>query len=236
MIPPSDVLETRRPRAGRRFEPIQERELERDAIKAARGLPGVHRGLALLREVAGPFGIPDLLAVVGPSRALDERLALAVPPLLNQVDAGVAAAAAPRARRSPAALARRVGWPEETVRRRLPDLLRSGALLRVGANSYVRPRSLEPVGRLYAIEAKMTDWRRAVKQARAYTLWCDSYVIVMSSIGSSSLASAVEAIVSDGGGLMVGSRWLLHPRVGQRTPAQRLWGSEHLLAAMQPQS
>jgi hypothetical protein len=230
------VIQTARPRAGRRFEPSHELELEVDALQAAQALPGAHRGLLVLQEMAGPFGVPDLLAVVGRPDVLEARRALAVPPLLNQVDAGVVAAAAPRAPRTPETLARRVGWPVETVRRRLPELLRSGALLRSGGDSYVRPAALHPVGRLFAIETKVKDWRRAIRQARTYSLWCDSYVVVMASLGAGSLGEVREAIGADGGGLMVARRWVQRPRPGKRSPRQRLWGSEHLLAAMTPES
>lgn len=226
------VIESSRVRAGRRFAPIRELELEPDALRAARDLPGVHRGLVVLRELAGPFGVPDLVAVVGSPQLLDERLALAVPPLLNQVDAGVVAAAAPRAGRTVETLARRVGWPVESVRRRLPELVRVGALLAAGPNSYVRPPALRPVGRLYAIETKMKEWRRALRQARTYSLWCDSYVLVLSSLGPSSRTALIEAVAEDGAGLVVGGQWLQRPRLGSRSAAQRLWGSEHLVAAL----
>ena len=83
-----------RPRPGKRFEPVRERELSKDTLAAARTLPGAHRGVRILLETARPIGVPDVLAVVGPLSVLDERLALDVPPLLNQVDAGVIAAAA----------------------------------------------------------------------------------------------------------------------------------------------
>lgn len=230
---PPEILTTARPRAGKRFEPIHERELESDTLAAARALPGAHRGLLVLREMAGPFGVPDLLVAVGSVRLLAERQALGVPPLLNQVDAGVVAAAAVRAPRSTEAIARRVGWPVHTVERRLPDLLRTGALTRVGADTYVRAPELQPVARLYAVEAKIKEWRRALRQARTYSLWCDSYVIVMGSVGAGGLTEATEAVSADGGGLMVGGAWLQRPRVGPRTPAQRMWGSEHLVAATQ---
>lgn len=226
------VVDTSRPRAGRRFEPVHELALSTDAVSAASGLPGVRRGLLVLREVAGPFGVPDFLAVVGASDALDARRALGVPPLLNQIDAGVVAAAAARAPRSAATLARRVGWPVESVERRIPELLRSGALVRAGRSSFVRPAELRPIGRLYAIETKVKEWKRALRQARAYSLWCDSYVIVMPSLGSVPLAQVVEAVVEDQGGLMVDGRWLQRPRLGTRTAAQRLWGSEHVVAAV----
>jgi hypothetical protein len=200
-------------------------------LRAAKTLPGAHRGLRVLLETAGPFGVPDLLAIVGPPTALEERLALEVPPLLNQVDAGVVSAAAWRAPRSAASIARRLGWPAPTVTRRLPGLVKSGALIPVGRDSYVRPSALRPVGRLYAIEAKVKDWRRALRQVRTYGVWCDGYVIVMPALGPSSLPIAMDAIGVDGGGLMLGGRWIRRPRIASRSTAQRLWGSEHAIAA-----
>lgn len=226
------VIHTARPRAGRRFEPIQELELEDDALRAASALPGAHRGLIVLKEMAGPFGVPDLLAIVGDLGILQARQELSVPALLNQVDAGVVSAATPQAPRSPDTLAKRVGWSVETVRRRLPMLVRSGALVQVGRDSYVRPPDLQPIGRLYAIETKMREWKRAIRQARTYNLWCDSYVIVMASLGATSLTQVAEAVAHDGGGLMVAGHWLQRPRIGKRSAAQRLWGSEHLVAAL----
>lgn len=227
------VIASSRVRGGRRFEPIHERELESDSLRAARALPAAHRGLIVLRELAGPFGIPDLVAVVGVPNRLEDRLALGVPPLLNQVDAGVVAAAAPRAARTVETLAARLGWRAASVQRRLPELVRVGALIAAGPATYVRPAPLQPVGRLYAIEAKVKDWRRALRQARTYSLWCDSYVLVMASLSSGSQPTLVEAVKDDGAGLVVAGRWLQRPRLGRRSPAQRLWGSEHLVAALE---
>jgi hypothetical protein len=221
-----------RPRAGRRFAPVHEVELEPDALNAARSLPGAHRGLVVLREMTGPYGVPDLVAVVGPPVLLRQRRRLPVPPLLNQIDAGVVAAASPRAGRRAETLARRVGWPEESVRRRLRGLVKTGALIPTGRESYVRPPALQPVGRLYAIETKVKDWRRALRQARTYTLWCDSYVLVMPSLGSSSQSALLTEVAEDGAGLTINGVWVTRPRLGNRSPAQRLWGSEHLVAAL----
>lgn len=210
---------------------MHELDLSPDVLQAARTLPGAHRGVRVLLETAGPFGVPDLLAVVGPLTLLDERLALNIPPLLNQVDAGVVAAAAVAVPRTASTLARRLGWSLDTVTRRLPRLLRTGALLKVGPETYVRPQFLRPIGRLYAVEAKVRDWRRAVRQARTYSVWCDSYVIVMPALGSVSLPGVIEAVSSDRGGLMIDGKWVLRPRISQRSTAQRLWGSEHAIAA-----
>jgi len=226
------VLATARPRAGRRFEPIHELELEPDALNAARSLPGAHRGLVVLREMTGPYGVPDLVAVVGPPSLLKQRRRLSVPPLLNQVDAGVVAAASPRAGRRVETLAHRVGWPEESVRRRLPGLVKTGALVPNGPESFIRQAALQPVGRLYAIETKVKDWRRALRQARTYTLWCDSYVLVMPSLSSGSRSALLTEVADDGAGLIIDGAWIKRPLLGKRSPAQRLWGSEHLVAAL----
>lgn len=231
MVVPGHQVFAGRPRAGRRFEPVRELELSQDALFAAHGLPNARLGLRILLETAGPFGVPDIVAVVGPTEILDARLALSIPPLLNEVDAGIVAAAAPKAPRRAETLAKRLGWPVETIVRRLPGLIRSEALRAAGRDTYVRPVDLRPVGRLYAIETKVKDWRRAVRQARTYSVWCDGYVIVMPALGPSSGSAVTDAVEMDGGGLVLGGRWARRPTIRARTPAQRLWGSEHAIAA-----
>jgi hypothetical protein len=84
---------------------------------------------------------------------------------------------------------------------------------------------------MYAIEAKVKDWRRALRQARTYSVWCDSYVIVMPELGLGSMEAAQNFVAADGGGLMLGGTWVLRPRLAKRSAAQRLWGSEHAIAA-----
>jgi hypothetical protein len=200
-------------------------------LAAAKSLPNAHRGLRVILETAGPFGIPDVVAVVGPLGLLNRRLKLNVPPLLNEIDAGIVASATPKAGRSASALSSLLGWSEDTVQRRIPGLVRRGALVRVADDRYVRPRDLQPVGRLYAIEAKVRDWRRALRQGRRYGVWCDSYVIVMPELSTTSGENLLAAVASDAGGLMLGGRWVRRPRLRPKTNAQRLWGSEHVIAA-----
>jgi hypothetical protein len=43
--------------------------------------------------MVGPIGIPDLTALVGAADRLEARLALGVPPLLNEIDAAIVAVA-----------------------------------------------------------------------------------------------------------------------------------------------
>jgi hypothetical protein len=225
------VKESKRPRAGRRFLPVAEKELRADALRAVNGIPGAHRDVVVFQEVSGPFGIPDFVAVVASPTLLQDRVALSVPPLLNEVDAGIVAHASGGAGRGVETLATRLGWGVETVERRLPGLLKSGALRDLGRNRYVRPSALVPVGRLYAIETKVRDFRRALRQARTYALWCDNYVIVMRSLSEASLGEAAEAVARDRGGLVIAGQWAQRPGSRRLRPAQRLWGSEHLAAA-----
>jgi hypothetical protein len=227
-----DPTETRRPRAGRRFEPIAERDLIRPALCAAQTLPGAREGLHVLQEVAGPFGVADFIAIVGATRRVEARLALDVPPLLNEVDAGIVAVTSPHHGRTPARLAELLGWPVASIDRRLPGLLKSGAVRELRRGRFVRPDSLVPIGRAYAIETKMRQWRRALRQARTYRLWCDNYVIVMPALSRPVLVEALAKVEKDSGGLFVDGRWEARPRLRRAEPARRVWGSEHLVAAL----
>jgi hypothetical protein len=195
-------------------------------------LPGAHRGLTVIREVAGPFGVPDFVAVVGSPERLRERLATPVPPLLNEVDAGIAAVLSTKRGKSIDSIAQSLGWTRQTVERRLPGLLRSSAVVEVHRERYVRAGALQPIGRAYAIETKVRDWRGALRQARTYRLWCDNYVIVMASLSDAMTPLAFEAIKADGGGLVSEARWIKRPRAYHPPSTRRLWGSEHIVAAL----
>lgn len=227
------VRETSRPRAGRRFAPSHELALLGPAIAATVALPGAHRGLLVVQELTGPFGIPDLTALVGSPTLLTERLALEVPALLHQVDAAVVAVAHPRLGRSPAVLARALGWPADTVERRMNNLLRIDALREVRPGQFVRPEALRPLGRLYAVETKVREWAQALRQVRRYSVWADGYVLVMGPLAPRPLALLREQVAYDRGGLVVDGRWVRRPVLRALPSAQRQWATEHLVAAVQ---
>ncbi len=224
--------ETSRPRAGKRFAPTHELALIDDAISACASLPGAFRGVSVVGEMTGPIGIPDLTALVGPEDRLHARIALGIPPILNEVDAGVVAVAHASRGLSVEQLAAAVGWPVETVSRRLPHVLRSMALVEERPGRYRRPPALAPFGRIYAIEAKVKDWRRGLRQVRSYSVWADSYVLVMGLLSQSALVQLRREVAADRGGLVVDGEWLLRPRLHTLPPARRLWAAEHLLAAV----
>lgn len=220
-----------RQRPGRRFPPDAERQLEGAAKRAARELPGADAGLLALREFHAPFGVPDLTVVVGDGAARRSRLRLRVPPVLNEIDAGLVAVASVTQPASPRQLAQRLSWPVASVTRRLSSVVRSGALREVGPERYVRPSALQPIGTIFAIENKISEWRRALTQCRTYRTWADSYVLVMPKLSPAALDVLSQEVRKDRGGLFVDQEWIVYPGTTQLAKARRLWSSEHVIAA-----
>lgn len=226
------ITTTANPRPGRRFQPTHELALAEDALDASRSLPGAHRGVVVVHEMVGPLGIPDLTVMVGDRGKLDRRLCCEVEPLLNQVDAAVVAVASAHRAHTASALAARLGWPLDAIAGRVQGLVRRGALVQLSPGRYVRRREIEPLGRLYAIEAKVKDHGAALHQARTYRVWADSYVIVMGPLGDAPLRAILGGVTADRGGLMVGGQWRCRPVIRRVDPARRLWAAEHFVAAV----
>lgn len=224
-------VETSLPRAGRRFEPIHERELHGDALLAAESLPGVSRGLVVVPEFSGPIGIPDFTARVGDVQYLRARHRASIAPLVNEIDAGVVSVAHVHKPSSVEDLARAIGWPPATVGGRLRRLVGAGALKDAGSKRYVRAPELRPSGRLYAIEAKVGDARSALRQARTYRVWADGYVLVMTGVSERALEHLRSEVLRDRGGLVVDGRWMARPRIGPVSSARRLQAAELFASA-----
>lgn len=227
-----EIHETSRPRAGRRFAPTHELALAEPALSACRTLPNSHRGLLIVKELVGPLGIPDLTALIGPPELLANRLDLEVPPLLNEVDSAIVSATHPQAARSSVAIAHKLQWPERIVNARIPALLRSGALSRTVHSKFTRPAALAPLGRVYAVEAKVCDRTAALRQARSYSVWADGYVLVMGKLAERPLELLNNHVKEDNGGLVVDGRWIRRPVVQRLARSRRLWTAEHIVAAM----
>ena len=226
------VQTTSTPRAGRRFLPVGESELIPDALAACERLPGSERGMVVVREMTGPIGIPDLTALVGPRRALDARLAHPAPPILNRIDASIVASTHLGALRSSAAISRALGWPLDLIERRLPELVLSGALLEPRPRRYLRAGPIRPLGRIFAVEAKVKDASAAIAQIRAYGSWADGCVLVMGRVGENSLGRLLAAVDEDRSGLVVAGRPVRRPRIIQHDFSRRLWAAEHFVAAL----
>lgn len=224
-------VETSLPRAGRRFEPIRERELHGAALAAAESLPGASRGLVVVPEFSGPIGIPDFTAYVGDVHALRARQSAPVSPIVNEIDAGVLSVAYVRKPSSVEDLARAIGWPTATVASRLRRLIAAGALSEAKSNRFVRAPQLQPSGRLYAVEAKVGDTRSALRQARSYRVWADGYVIVMTDVSTRAFEDLRGEVLRDRGGLVIDGRWITRPRIGRVSATRRLQAAEMFACA-----
>lgn len=222
---------TATPRAGRRFEPIQERELHQDALGAIQCLPGASRGLVVVPEFAGPLGIPDFTAYVGDLDRIRRRQDLDVPPVVNELETGILSAAYVKRASSAQDIGRALGWPTETVSGRARTLVKRRALIESSTGQYVRPESMEPGGRLYAVEAKVDDWRSALRQVRTYRVWADSYVLVMGRLSERAQSALSVEVRRDRGGLMLAGRWVVRPRLGHTLARRRVQAWEMFTAA-----
>lgn len=214
---------------GRRFPPTAERELYPALQELAAFLPGCCSGVLLIAEMPGPRGLPDLVAVpIG--EELGRRLSHSCPPLLNWNDARLVAACTTLRPTSVEVLARRLGHDVEGTRRRVRRLIQQTALLQVGSG-YVRCKAMQPVGRIYALEAKVDDWCGGLGQALRYGTWADAATLVVSRLPRDP-SRAVAQAQRLGLGLAVGRRWLVRPTIRPLSRAQRLWSSEHVVATL----
>ena len=218
--------------AGHQFEPRGERALYELASPAALSLPGANKGVVLISEMPGPFGQPDFVALVGGGRWLERRIAAGIPPRLSEAECIVLSALYVERPLSQASLSRRVGWSADVIMPILKKLVSVGALKVTPAGSFLRVRDLEPSGILYALEAKLKSWQRAVLQGRAYRSWADNYVVLLGGVGAVARQRAAETIALDRAGLFVDFEWIVKPKVRKAHPAKRLWGFEHMYAAV----
>lgn len=97
----------------------------------------------------------------------------------------------------------------------------------------MRPEGIRPLGSVVAVEAKVDDWRQALRQVRTYTVWADCYIVVMGSLTGRATEKMLGEVGKDGGGLVVDGSWVLRPHVQPtRERKRRVWAAEHVLAAL----
>ncbi|GAB3245327.1 MarR family transcriptional regulator [Arthrobacter pigmenti] len=213
-------------RPGRRFEPTVERTLDNDLITLATHLPGAGEGLAIAREFHGGRGVADMVGLTRWRDGLQRRMATPVPFLRNETDCAVVAALSPKKTLTVASLSKRLGMSDEQVTRRVRSLVATGHVEHHGSG-FRRALGLEPIGRAYALEAKVSDWRQGISQAMRYSTWCDAAALVL--LKPPRALGEVEATCSSLGlGLAVGDRWIARPRlvrphVGLRLAASEQW-------------
>lgn len=211
-------------RPGRRFAPTVERLLDEDLVTLAMRLPGAAEGLAVVHEFPGGRGVADVVAVTRWQEQLQQRISLQLPYLRNETDCTVAAALSPNQTRTVRGLSKRLGMSDEQVLRRIRPLVAAG-YVEVHASGYRRVRGLEPIGRAYALEAKVSDWRQGISQALRYSTWCDTAAVVLLK-PPRDLAEVKARCSGLGLGLAAGGRWISRPRLGRPHSGLRLAMSE----------
>jgi hypothetical protein len=211
---------------GRRFEPTLERELDGDLRALARAIPGAGEGLVAALEFPGPRGVPDLLVVARGLPALRRRLITGAPYVESLADCVVVAALNVNRPLSSTSVAAATGMSSAQVERRLRALAQLGLVTPHG-NGYRRRFDIEPIGRTYAFEAKVSDWRRGLSQALRYSTWCDASSLVLMR-APAAMPSLTIRCADLNIGLAVRDQWIRKPRLGRPQPALRLAASERL--------
>ncbi len=226
------LVESVSSRGGRRFEPVEERHLHGLASRVATSMPGPAGDVMLVAEMHSPLGVPDFVALVGGQSWLDSRLSANVPPVLSAIDCTVLSALAAGRPLSVASLTRRLEWQLEQVERTVRRLQQLGAVVVSPSGAVRAAPGMRPAGSLYAIEAKVKNWQRAVIQGRGYRTWADNYVVVLGESGPKAAERARSAVIADGAGLYNESGWVVRPRKRVPSGPRRTLGFEYLFAAL----
>lgn len=232
MVPFAPVVTTSlRSRPGHQYEPVAEAEVHSLLPTLALGLPGAARhGAVMVRECPGPYGIADLVVLIGGQRQLERRRDADVPPLLSELDAAIVAMLQPVRPTPTDQLAIAVDRPLRSVARRLSALGDLGAIS-ARPSGFVRNPALDLRGSVHALEAKTKDWNRGIDQALAYAVWADTSTLVVGQLPRDTRLAEDRA-----GrlrlGLASGLRWVRRPSRRTHERPLRMWAMEHLVAAL----
>lgn len=211
-------------RPGRRFEPTEERLLDDDLVRLATRLPGAPEGITLVREFPGGRGVADVVAVTRWHEQLRTRVALDLPFLTNESDCSLVAALSPNQTRTISSLGKKIGMSDDQVARRVRALVATGHAVGRGSG-FRRAQGLEPIGRAYALEAKVSDWQQGISQALRYSTWCDAAAVVLLR-PPRDLSEAKSRCATLGLGLAAEGRWVARPKIGRPNNGLRLAMSE----------
>lgn len=180
-------------------------------------------------EFAGASGIADFVVATHFESAARDRVASGVPFVRTVGDADLLALIPLGRHVALDTVAVRRGVAPNQVRRTLARFARQG-WVEERAGLYVRNRVLQPIGRLYALEAKVADWRRGLAQAIRYSTWSNAAGVVLLK-QPKDLQSAVRSAKSLHLGLGVNGKWLVRPRLHRNSSGARLLASEALVAS-----
>lgn len=178
-----------------------------------------------------PVGLPDLLVASLDQEALLKRLAVGAPPILSEPATRLAANLSSTRPTTVDSLAASLGSTNRQSIRALRGLANLGAVHREG-DRWFRAAGFEPVGRTYALEAKVDDWRSGLDQCLRYGAYADSTTLVLPRMSEKVRTSALSRFSALGVGLFVDGKWVVRPRLSRLKAARRLLASEYVLAAL----
>jgi len=211
-------------RAGHRFQSIAERELDTDLRSLAARLPHGDDDILLIPEFAGANGIADLVSLTRSREALHSRISSGIPFLTNLMDASIVASVPIGRTAAVSSTAVKLGMSERQLSGRVRRLVSNGSLLKFG-HGFRRDPNIIPIGRMYAFEAKVTDWRRAMSQAVRYGTWSDAVGVVLLN-RPRDISAAADRARTFKIGLAVGKTWIVRPRIRPNDVGLRLFASE----------
>jgi hypothetical protein len=180
----------------------------------------------LAPEFRGARGVVDLLAVTRVGDKFTERTRIGAPFVTSEANSAVLARLSPRVTRSPRYIARAVGMTERQTLTRLRVLARTGAAAQVGSG-FRRRVGFDPIGRSYALEAKVDDWKKGLSQALRYASWADAAGVVLL-VAPQNLTSVKARFRALKIGLAIGDSWIVRPVIGRPDPGRRMALSEQL--------
>lgn len=219
-------------RSGRRFEPVHELEVHAGAIAAAATLPGASAGVFLISEMRGPIGIPDFTAIVGGKKQIAARLASNIPPVLSPSDSSLLASLHLHRAQGLERLSRQLLMAEDTTALRLRNLKNVGAVIEEAPGRYIRHPALSPAGTVYAIEAKVKDWRKAIQQSKRYRVWSNNYVVALGAVSAAARTASLNEIANDSAGLIIDGAWLRKPHPRPVSAQHKMHAFEHITYAL----
>lgn len=217
--------------AGRRFEPTSERSLDPSLILAASTLQVArNRPTFVLAECPLPFGVPDAVVLAADDAAFQARLDSNIPALSGQADARIVVAAQRRSRSLSELI--EISQLSAPVARRYIQRLQEWGALEGSHGRYRGSDTLRPAGRVFALEAKVSDWRAGCEQCLRYGSFADGTVLVLPRVTERTRGPLLETARRHGIGVFAADRWLVRPRMSRHPKERRLQASESVIAAL----
>ena len=215
--------------AGRRFEPTAEKSLDPALTIAASTLQVTrNRTTLVLTECALPFGVPDAVVIAIDDDAFQRRLDSGIPPVTAPAEVKMICAARRRACTADELIAA-TSLSAPVARRYLQRLVDVGAL-RMAAKRYRASATLQPVGRIFALEAKVNDWRSGYEQCLRYGSHADGTALILPRVTERVRQPLLDVTRPHGIGVFADGRWMQRPKMSKLTADRRLHASECVIA------